>query len=209
MGRLLLALIVIGVMVGWFGMKEWRLASAASTTPQSITCANLEAKGPGTNAHVILKDFLLCPSGFVYESKSKSNTSTYSKIWIPAVPIDGEYVKQLKSMHDSGKDLSDAPPPKNVRVIVRSSHVHNDTDLEKLGDRETIQGLIVNKVDSLGSEEKKILAGQYPGIDFDTCWILDEGRSPKSFGAAGGMVGGGAVLALLGVGGFVLSAKRG
>src|SRR3954469_5130438 len=209
MGRILLIIIVLGGMLAWFGFQEWRLASAASTTPQTIACADLEAKGPGNNAHVILTDFLLCPSGFVYESSSKGNDSSYTKIWIPAVPLHGEYMEELKKLKDSGKDLSTVPPPKNVRVIVRSSHVHNDGELEKLGDRDTIQGLIVNKVDSLGSKEKEILAGQYPGINLDTCWILDEGRTPRSFGTAGGMIGGGVLLALIGVGGFVLSAKKG
>ena len=208
MGRILLIIIVLGGMLAWFGFQEWRLASAASTTPKTITCADLEKNGPGDNAHVVLTDFLLCPSGFVYES-SKGNDSNYTKIWIPAVPLHGEYMEQLKKLADSGKDMAHVPPPTNVRVIVRSSHVHNDGELEKLGDRDTIQGLIVNKVDSLGSKEREILAGQYPGINLDTCWILDEGRSPKSFGVAGGMIGGGAVLALIGVGGFVLSAKKG
>jgi hypothetical protein len=67
--------------------------------------------------------------------------------------------------------------------------------------------MIVNKVSSIGGEEKRILAQNYPGVNFDTVYILEHGREPASTGKSFGMMGGGALLSCLGVLGFFRSKK--
>src|SRR2546425_13130993 len=110
MGRILLVIIVLGAMLAWFGYQEWRLAGAASPTPAKITCAQLESSGPGENAHVILTDFILCPTGFVYQG-TQGNDSHWTTIWIPAVPIDGDYVQQIMKQAKPESPVSHLPPP--------------------------------------------------------------------------------------------------
>jgi hypothetical protein len=204
LSRIMVVVIIFGAVLGFLGFKEWRLGQVASPTPQKITCAQLERNGPGDNAHVEMSGFLLCPSGFVYKGK-KGDSSTWSVIWVPAVPLDGEYVRQMKQAVASRGDqaLENFPPPKNVKLIVKSSHVRNQQEFEQFGDRGSLGGLIVNKVESLGSEERNLLASSYPGIDFSTCYILEEGRKPKSAGAAAGMMGGGGLLVLGGLLGMI------
>ncbi|HEY7086846.1 MAG TPA: hypothetical protein VH518_02080 [Tepidisphaeraceae bacterium] len=206
--RILLICVIAGGFLLWFGLKEWRLSQAASVTPQKISCAELEKSGPGSNAHIILTDYVLSPSGFVYQG-TKNSDATWSIIWIPAVPSDGEYVKQVLKLVQAGeKDVDKLPVPKNIKLIVKTRTVHNETELDQFRDRETIEGLIVNKVEALGSQERNLLASSYPGIDFSTCYILEEGRKPKSAGASAGMMGGGGGLVLLGALGFVRAAKK-
>ena len=65
-----------------------------------------------------------------------------------------------------------------------------------------MQGLVVNRIEELGSEEKDLLRQDYPGLDFNKCLILEEGRQPSEFGAVFLMGGGG--LALLLGGGWLL-----
>jgi len=207
-GRILLIVAILGAVGAWYGFKEFRLAGAASQTPKTISCKDLEANGPGENAHVNVTDFLLCPNGFVYQSQK--NSTRWSKIWVPAVPLDGVFVEQLrKSMSADGKLPSNIPAPKNVRIIIKTANVHNESELDSFADKETLQGLVVNKVESLGSEEKKILSQSYPGIDFSTCWIVEEGRKPKSRGAAAGILAGGGAGVLVGLFGMLRRAGQG
>jgi hypothetical protein len=196
LARIFLLLVIFGGVILYVGIKEWRLSQAASPNPQTITCDQLEKKGPGNNLHVVLTDFILCEGSYVYQG-SKNDNSRWTKVWIPAVPIDGEYVQQLKRMIAENKTSGEIPKPKNLKVIVKTSNVHSESELDDYAKHQTIQGLLVNKVESLGSEERNILAGSYPGIDFSNCYILEEGRKPKSAGTAAAMMGGGG-LAILG-----------
>ena len=68
-----------------------------------------------------------------------------------------------------------------------------------VADRETVQGMVVNEIESLDSEEKRILSESYPGIDFDRCTIFEHGRKPKGMGMIAAYIGGGGLLALLGL----------
>ena len=196
--RLKLILVIAGIACIFFGVQEIRLRSAADEIPQEITCADLEANGPGDNAHVVLSDFILCDFAYVYEEKN----SKWSKVWIPAVPLGGEYHQQLLSMlDDQGNLTGELPMPNNVSVIVKSSDVQSESDVELLSSRDTVQGVIVNVISSLGSDEKKILKDSYPSVNFDQCWILEVGRKPASMGKLAGFCLGG--LALLAVGGVM------
>jgi len=208
MARLLLVMVIGGAVLGWIGLKEWRLSGAASDKAQSIGCDKLESSGPGANAHVVLKDYLLCTEAFVYKG-TKGATERWTTIWVPAVPAEGEYVRKVRKILENGGDPKNLPAPTNIKVIVKTNSVHDQQDLSNFDSKTTIEGLIVNKVESLGGEEKRLLKQAYPGIDVDTCYILEEGRMPKSRGTAGGMMAGGLALIVLGVAGFAGVAKRG
>ncbi len=210
--RIKLAMLIGGCVLAYFGFQEWRLASAAKATPQTITCAELETKGPGDNAHVSLTKVFVCQQSFVFEAK-KNNESHWNKIWVPAVPLDGEYMKTVKSMLEQDPKLENLPPPQNIRVLVKSAKIANHGELEGLALQGlqtggAIDGLVINKIESLGSEEKKILEQSYPGIDFTKCYIIDHDRKPAEAGKLAGMIGGGGLLALIG-GLWMLGGMRG
>ena len=200
MARILLVMIIGGGILAFFGFQEMRLASGAKQEPATVSCADLIANGPGDNAHVVLKDFFISPA-FVYETgKSGANWRT---VWVPVVPMDGAYHQQvLKMVKPDGTLSGDLPVPKDIRVIVKSGKVRNESELDTLGSQDTLQGMIVNKISSLGSKEKKILIQNYPTADLDSIYILEHDRKPASAGKSYGMMGGGLVLAALGVLGF-------
>ena len=180
MGRFVLVLIIIGAVLTFAGVQEMRLSSAAKPEPQEISCSELIENGPGDNAHVLLKDFLITPA-FVYETGKSGNWKT---VWVPAVPHTMQSV------------------PNDVRLIVKSSRIRSESELDTLANQDKLQGLVVNKIASLGSKERKILTQNYPKTDFDKVYILEHGRQPASAGKSYGMMGGGLVLATLGVLGF-------
>ena len=177
MGRFVLVLIIIGAVLTFAGVQEMRLASGAKPEPQEISCSQLIQNGPGDNAHVLLKDFLITPA-FVYETGKSGNWKT---VWVPAVPHTTQAI------------------PSEFRVIVKSSRIRSEAELDALANQDTLQGLVMNKIASLGSKEKKILTQNYPKTDFDKVIILEHGRKPASAGKSFGMIGGGLVLAALGV----------
>jgi hypothetical protein len=203
MTRLKLVVLGVGAFLAWSGYQEWKLGSNASETPHVIACAELEASGPGDNVHVVLSDFLLSEQAFVYEARE--NSTRWDKVWIPAVPLGGEYHQQLlRFVDDEGMFVTDdLPLPKSFRIIVKSPRIHTEQELAAVADADTLQGLIVNEVESLGSEERRLLAESYPGIDLDNVYILEHGRQPSSKGKSFGFLGSGALLLMFGVASFV------
>lgn len=208
--RIKLAMLIGGIVLAYFGIQEWRLASAAKAEPQTMTCSELEAKGPGDNAHVSLTKFFLCQQSFVYEAK-KNNESHWNKVYVPAVPLDSPYMKTVAEMLEQNPKLQNLPPPPEIKVLVKSSHVSNHQELENLAmlgiQGPALNGLVTNKIESIGSEEKKILEQNYPGIDFTKCYLIDHDRKPVQTGALFGMIGGGALLTVIG-GGWMLGGMR-
>jgi hypothetical protein len=200
MFRIKLVMIIGGGMLVWFGVQEWRLAQAAKETPQTISCADLSANGPGDNANIVLTDSLICVDSFVYEGKK--NSTTWSKVWVPVVPSNGEYVQQIKELIEkNGGNLNiTPPPPQNIKVILTSNKIPSQAEIGALTQQSSITGLVTNKIESLGNKQRKILEESYPGTDFTKCWIVDHDRQPSGMGKVAGMAGGGLVLSLVGVG---------
>lgn len=200
MFRILIAMIIGGGFMVYFGFQEMSLASKTESTPQVISCQDLSEAGPGDNANVEMSEFMLCTMSFVYEAIGSSDTA-YKTVWVPAVPLNGEYHQQLLSMLDDEGNLVGEPPmPKDLGVLVKTSKASNENALYDLADQETLSGLVINEIASLGSEEKKILKDSYPGVNFDKVWILEHGRQPAGAGKTYGLMGGGLLLIVIGLG---------
>ncbi len=202
MFRIKIALVIGGLMMAFVGVQEWRLTQVAKAEPQAISCADLSAKGPGDNAHVKLTDFLMCEQSFVYEGKK--NNPKWNNIWVPAVPVGGEYHRKvMEQVTPEGKLKGPPPIPTDIKVIVKSGKVPSEAELTQLAAQPTLDGLVTNNVETLGSKERKILEDSYPGTDFSKCWIIDHERKPAGMGQVAGLSGGGVLLTLLGLGWFL------
>jgi hypothetical protein len=172
-GRILFVAVFVGVALLVVAVVEGRLMGAASATPQTLSLAQLAANGYGDNAHVILTDFFP-GDNFVYEYRGSQ--SRWESVYVPVVPL----TPQLRARLGPGAMGRQAIPPGSIRVIVHSSRVHSQTDLPTVFGAPTIQGTVVNSIRSLGSETQKLLRDSYPGTDFGSCYILQEGRKPSS-----------------------------
>ncbi len=197
MTRIKLGLIVLGLVLGYFGIRELRLATAASRKPAHVTCGRLIAQGPGENAHVVVEDFVACVNYFIWEGQHKQGP--WKKVYIPLLVAGGEWHREVAArIQKAGKIPDDLPLPKNIRLIAKFRKVKNEEELLRLTNQQTMQGMIVNKIESIGSEEKNLLRQGYPGIQFDNCLIFEYGRRPAGALAMVGYLGGG--LASVGVG---------
>ncbi len=119
MTRILIAMIVVGGLMIYWGYQEMSLASKTEATAQTITCQDLSDSGPGDNANVQMSEFLLCTMSYVYEGVGNSDT-TYKTVWVPAVPLNGDYHQQLMTMIDGeGNLIGDPPMPRDLGVLSR------------------------------------------------------------------------------------------
>src|SRR5262245_30817514 len=179
--RLGIALIVIGCILGYFTFREGQLASTASAKPEEISLKALIDRGPTGNAHIILKDFVGFPEESVFEYEN-NNQNYYTKVWIPVIP----------------KEAAEAPghaPRGGVKAIIKSNKVHDDGALRQLSHQSTIQGMVVNRIESLGSDERKELEKSPLGIDTAHCLIIQHARTPSGTGLI--LLMGGGTLALV------------
>jgi hypothetical protein len=209
MARLLLVIIVLGGAMVFAGVQQMRLASGAKPEPQTLSCAKLIESGPGDNAHVVMTHFIMVNSSFVTETGKSGGR--WKNVWVPVVPLGGDYEKQLLAMARPDGRLPASmtmPKPREIRMIVNSSKVGTEEELGALAGQDTLQGMVVNKVSSLGSKQKKILADSYPGVNFDDVLVLEHGRKPSTAAKSLGVIAGGGALALAGVGGFVVRRRR-
>ncbi|MCE9548264.1 MAG: hypothetical protein K8T25_22555 [Planctomycetia bacterium] len=181
------AIAFIGVAVIYWGISERRLAETASAEPEAIRLADLIARGPEGNPHILLTEIEMCDN-FVYQKREKSET--WSKVWIPIVP---------KGSAQNPRDPSDP-----VSAILLSERVSNASEIDtKLSKQPQLQGMVTNLIDRLHYSEQRLLERSYPGTDFTKCIIFEEGRTPAgplkvySLWAAGG------VLILVGLGSVV------
>lgn len=179
--RLVIALIVFGCIVLFWGFNEWRLSSASGSTPQNITCAQLEKNGPGANAYVHLTNFVITPGTYIYKYNKNNPSAAWEQVWVPVLPKDGAYIQSLAILAATGQvNEGNFPKPKNIKVIVRSKNLANQNDVENLNRRGNVTGVVVNKIESLSNEERNHLQASYPGSDISQCWIVDDGREPAS-----------------------------
>ncbi|MDP7740886.1 MAG: hypothetical protein QGF67_05565 [Lentisphaeria bacterium] len=204
----IILLIVAGGVLLFMGLREFRMMQAAAPEPQTISCAELEKNGPGANSHVIMEDFILLEQAFVYEAAPGSNI--WTKLYIPAVPIGGAYHLQILSMRDeNGRLPENTPMPGDIGIIVKSEHISGKDELTTLAAADALQGLVINKIKSLGSEEKRLLEESYPGVDFEACWIIEDKRRPPGMGKVAALGGGGIALLFAGLGALFLGRKNG
>ena len=203
MGRIILLVIILGGVLAFFGVQEMRLARVAKPDAQTVSCAKLIANGVGDNAHVSLTDFIMVPSAFVYETGKSGGA--WRSVWVPVVPVDGDYHKKVVAMiersggNPAALSAANLPRPDDIRLIVKSNKVADEAALDALASQDTLNGIVINTISSLGSKQKKILADSYPGVNFDNVLILEHDRKPTSTGKSVGMIGGGGVISLLGV----------
>lgn len=192
--RFALALIVGGVALTFFGYNENRLASAADAEPQTISAAELAANGPGDNAHVIINDFEMITWETIVLTP-ENNEDKYEKVWAPVITFDDPYIEELQSLPENAVA---APPYKGeIKLILYSKDISNAGELESAAMKDTIQGLVINKIDKLSGDEltelRKSLA-----INPDEVIIIEHNRKPKSAGVTLLMMGGGVLLILAG-----------
>lgn len=205
--------IIGGLLCALVGYRETRLACVAKPQPRRITCAELASRGPGDNAHVEIEKLMVCFWVFVYEKKQKSvsnsassRDSEYATIWVPAVPIGGPFHKKLTALIEQNDNRlpQNLPSPKTIRVLIKSTDCPTDEAVFDLGQQKVVRGVVVNEIESLGSQERGQLGKSYPGANLEQIYIVEHGRRPAGVGKRWGLSIAGLLLIVAGVGGGLM-----
>jgi hypothetical protein len=216
--RLLLGLSLLLAIGGFclcgFGWTEGKVGAKATVEPVEADLAMLEAEAgkPLDNYHLKIGPHYACYYCTVYSyqtkkgapRKAEANTKL-SYAFYPIVSPSNPDVQDLPALEKKHGGLSKVPEdeltlPTRFVVLVKTTRFKNVGDLpdDAISHMDSVQGLVINEISSLGSDEKKLIQEEFPDIDFKKVLILEEGRKPFSTTTASLMMFGG--LALIGAG---------
>ena len=181
------------------GFRELQLRGMAKDAPQLISCEDLADDGPGDNAFVRLSDFMLCDFDFVYASED-TDGSKWTDAWVPIVPSDGVYAREVQQIRAEYGNNTDFPSPGDFNVILWLPSAKSYADVSAAASEAALQGMVINKVDPLSTDARRYLEETYPQVDIRDCWILQLDRRPAGLATLLGLFGGGTLL----IGGCVL-----
>lgn len=201
MSRTSFIVLIIGAVLIFGGVVESLQSSRARPEPQEITYADLTRDGYGDNAHVRLTEFYLCDSAYVVEERIQ-----WEKVWIPAVPRGSRLHEALENARPRGNQIADILPGRDIRLIVLLQDVRSQEDVERAAARDVIQGMLISPMRGFSKEQRRLLQQSYPGLGFDRCLILVDGRKPATRTKTALLVGAGVALMLLG--GFLAYRER-
>lgn len=72
--------------------------------------------------------------------------------------------------------------PGIFRAIVHSSNMKAEDEAQAIYERETLRGIVVRGSGDISGEEKKMLAKEFPGVNFGTLWVLRLDHKPAGAG---------------------------
>lgn len=195
--RLQIAALVGGAMLAFFGVQEFRVSSTATVDPIEIDLAAVERGETPTNNHWRLGEHIAVYGACVYQYRqSKYETGEPGRstkldyCYYPVLSYEHPFIQQFGEA-ESGADV----PLNDFRVLVKTKKYQTLGAIpEGLGNQESVQGLVVNLISGLDSEEKDLFTGSFPGLDTDKLLLLEAGRAPASVGKSLGMIAGGLAL---------------
>ena len=207
--RVILAALIGGGVLAYMGFNQFRLANKVGSEPADVTLDELAA-GEADNAHVTLTDFFAPGDYISLDDKS----GLHETVWLPVVGFDSNYMRSIHAQLDAnGGDFGTVMQPavagSEVRVVIKSTDCRGATDVGRLAEREFLTGVVVNDIEGLDGETKKLLREAYPGMDVDDVLIVHADRGLPSAGGALGMMAGGVGLTGAGAVGAVARHRRG
>ena len=209
--RLLIGLMVLGGFLIFLGYKEMKLNAGAEDEPQVISAADLIANGPGENKHVRVTDLFMIEK-CVYESPDGEDDN-YTRLWIPTFTagepwiegylLESERAQQLGYFDESAVDI-----PPSFQILVYTNKINSRAEFDRFINRDVVQGMIINEISSITSENLRLLREEYPDLDPDNVLILEYERKPAGKGKVVGFFAGGLLLMLIGPGFFIVARSR-
>jgi len=207
MWRIVILMIVGGGVLCFFGYREYSVSAGASSEPLDVELSDIEnGKIPDTN-HIRLGPHyrLYYAAVYKYEARNKSNRlSEYTKVsrvYYPVYSMSSPFGKQMSLLMEKHggipEDLPDSEhlPNGGLSMIIKTNKYQRIGGLPKgVVASDGIDGLVINTIESIGSEEKKLLQMVFGKIDFSKVLVLQQDRKPTSTAVYMAMMGGGVLL---------------
>jgi len=218
--RVSLALIIVGGVIIFFGYQEHKVSEGTSTEPLEITLGDLEKDTSITNTHLKIGPHWRLYPACVYEyetssySDKVSESSSVNYAYYPIISENNPFYTQVDKLVKKYGTIEKIPErawPEitNVAVLVKTDKFNTIGDIpDDWQPSQEIKGLIINKIESLDSEEKDLMRQCLPKVDLDKILLLEEGRTPSSATASIGIMAGGGLIIVVGIGIMILMSKK-
>jgi hypothetical protein len=219
MFRVKLVLIGLGCAIVFWGFQEYRVSEGTSTEPVAVELDKLEAGDELPNNHIKIGEHIGVMGGVIYEySQSKYSTAeptastSVSVAYYPIISTSHTFAREMAKLQENvlpgglGANILDQltiPTIDSFTVLVKTKQFDSVGDIPSgFLHQDSVKGLVINRIDSLDSEEEKLIKENFPSLDIDKVLILEQDRTPASLFKSMGMMAGGMLLALVGVGLF-------
>jgi hypothetical protein len=218
--RLVLALMVAGGVMCFIGYQEYSVGEGTSQEPTDVALADLEQGTSAPNNHLrvgehlaIYEELIYCYTDDLVLSQEPTDTTRVDYAYYPIVSLVHPFVQGVFELDRLTPEEAEAKAQDlwldDFKVLVRTNRFSTVGELpETYGRERAVEGLIVNRISSLGWEERSLLAESFPDLDLDSILILQEGRKPASEVFSFGMIAAGVALFLGGAGMGVISLGR-
>jgi hypothetical protein len=202
-------LFISGMIAFAIGMAEKSAAAGASMESVDVDLAKLEAGAMPPDNHLKIGPHYACYRDMVYQysvtrgSKPTERTPV-SFAYYPIISSAHPWAKQTEPLIKKYGGLervpkAELPPTSSFVVLVKTNQFNTIGDLptQPVQYRDSLQGLVINHVDSLTNDEKKKIQEEIPNVDFNKILIVEADRKPMSRSSTWFLVGGGLCMAIL------------
>jgi hypothetical protein len=203
MFRLKIAAIIGGLVLAYFGVQEYRVSMGTSAEPMAVDLAALEGGETPDNNHILIGQHVADYDGCVYEYEEGSGRVTH--MYYPIISDSNSFFDELNALYEKYDNPDDIPEQEHpgiheFRVLVKTKRYKTENSIPAgLGAEDSVQGLVINLIDSMDKEEERMIQSEFPKVNMDELLIVEDGRKPTSMFASLGMVGGGGLLSFLGL----------
>ena len=210
MWRIVVVIMFGGGLLCFFGYRLYGVSAGPSSRPLQVELADIEKGKPPGNKHIRIGPHYRCfsPSFLQYKFLSEDQEpDKYTEVkWLyyPVFSVESQFGRQIDILTKKyggfekwaeNLDDSELPPADNLCMIVKTNEYKW---VEKLPQRiiraDQIEGLIVNELAPLDSEQKMLFRSQFGHIDFGKVLILEQNRKPSPIAVSLVFMGIGALL---------------
>lgn len=202
MFRIQLVLIAVGGFLAFSGFQEYKVSKGTTIEPADIELAAIEDGSADTsNAHIRIGSHYPAYFELIYWGEEDSEKIDY--VYYPILSEKHPFVVKVDALFEKYPDGipdKEIPELKNFSVLVKSSRYKTLDEIpEGFDPSRFIQGLAINKIASLKSDELELMKSSFPSFDQTKVVVLEQGRTPSGPTKQYGMMGGGGLLAILGL----------
>jgi hypothetical protein len=206
--RFTFGLIGLGGVLCFIGYQDFKASEGAAAEPQAASLIKLEHGIDPPNKHIEIGEHVAVYDALVYTYEEEGFSSEVDEstriqyCFYPIVSLAHPFVTTV--LGSDGKPLHEEITSENLedfKVVIRTGRFDKVGDLPRhtLAREEKVSGLIFNGWGSLDAEDKRLLKEMFPKVELEKLIIVHENRQPASTAFSFGMIGGGGLLAIVGV----------
>jgi len=189
MWRIWIPIIMGGIALTTYGCKEARLGGGASSRAVDVDLADLEKGQRPPDRHIrIGRHLCLYPAVVLcYDAPGSPNDNTRVEYaWYPILSEDHPVLLELARLEEKHGNIDaipekELPQLKTVAALVKTKRF---ATIGRIPDitlpSNSVQGVVLNGVESLVAEERRLVRESFSGMDFGQVVLLDADRLPSS-----------------------------